>query len=98
MNTGTNITRTDVTGRPAPHRMPRGFQLHALVRFAFVAELLARGLPHVETDQFRGECSAATLAGLGSPILVRANPEHSSLEALVVLPGGELALIDAGHG
>jgi hypothetical protein len=98
MNTGTNITRTDVTARPAPHRMPRGFQLHALVRYAFVAELLARGLRHVATDQFRGECSAATLAGLGSPILVRANREHATLEAAVVLAGGELALIDAGHG
>jgi hypothetical protein len=98
MNTGTNITRTDLTSRRAPHRVPRGFQLHALVRYAFVAELLARGLRHVATDQFRGECSEPTLAGLGSPILVRANPEHTSVEALVVLGGGELALIDAGHG
>jgi hypothetical protein len=98
MNTGTNMTRTDVVSRPARHRMPRGFAMPTLARSLFVAELLARRLRHVAHDHFRGECPERTLAGLGSPILVRADPEHNSLEAVLVLGRGEITVINAGHG
>jgi hypothetical protein len=78
--------------------MPRGVRPGTLPSALFVAELLARGLGHVAHDAFRGECSERTLAALGAPIIARADREHTTLEAVLVLGGGELALLDAGHG
>jgi Domain of unknown function (DUF5925)/ATPase family associated with various cellular activities (AAA) len=72
-----------------PALVPRGL---------FVAEVLALGLTHLGQAEFRGAVRAAELATLGRAVLVRADPTGDEVEALLRLPGGELALIDAGYG
>lgn len=63
----------------------------------FVAELIARGLPHVARDSFRGASTPEKLAELTTPVLVRSDPDADEAEAFVRLPGGEIALVDTGH-
>jgi hypothetical protein len=99
MGTSMNITRTDIKDpRIRRRRLPLGTRTDQLPASLFVAELLARGFCHVAQDSFQGGSDPSKLAELGTPILIRANPDANEVEALLHLPGGELALIDTGYG
>jgi ATPase family associated with various cellular activities (AAA) len=94
-----NITRADVRARrPRPGPVPYGIRLAQVPRGLFVAELIARGFVHLAQDSFRGRAQPAALAELGTAIMIRADGQEDDVEALLLLPGGELGLIDAGHG
>ncbi|HUJ34271.1 MAG TPA: DUF5925 domain-containing protein [Solirubrobacteraceae bacterium] len=99
MDTTMNITNPDL--RPAPsgaRQAPHAIRPDVLPRGLFVAELLARRLPHIARDAFRGDCGPVRLSRLGTPVLVRSDPEGDEVEAFLRVPGGEIALLDAGHG
>jgi hypothetical protein len=99
MGTSMNITRTDVSDpRIRRRRLPLGTRTDQLPASLFVAELIARGFAHVAQDSFQGGSEPSKLAELGTPILIRADPEADEVEALLRLPGGVLALIDIGYG
>jgi hypothetical protein len=99
MGTSMNITRTDIRDpRMRRRRLPLGTRTDQLPGSLFVAELIARGFAHVAQDSFKGASEPARLAELGTPILIRADPEADEVEALLRLEGGELALIDTGYG
>jgi hypothetical protein len=98
MDTTMNITNTDL--RPAlggARLAPHPIRPDSLPRALFVAEVLARRLPHVARDAFRGEPAPAKLSRLGSPVLIRSDPKANEVEALLRMRGGEIALVDAGH-
>lgn len=99
MDTTMNITNTDLRpdlrgGRRAPLPIRPPLLPHAM----FVAELLARGLGHVARDRFPGGSAPAALSRLGTPVLVRSDANENEVEAVLRMRGGEIALIDAGHG
>jgi len=99
MDTTMNITNTDL--RPAlggAARTPHPIRPDALPRALFVAELLARRLVHVARDAFRGAPAPAALSRLATPVLIRSDPAASEVEAFLRMRGGEIALLDAGHG
>lgn len=98
METTMNIKRDGLQlplggGRRPPHAM----RPDALPRSLFVGELIARGLPHVACDSFRGASTPEKLAELTTPVLVQSDPDADEVEAFVRLPGGEIALVDTGH-
>jgi hypothetical protein len=64
----------------------------------FVAEVVARGIPHVARDSFRGESPPSRLCELATPVLIRADPEADEVDAFVRLGADVLALVDSGHG
>ena len=64
----------------------------------FVAEVMARGLTYVARDSFRGTPTATALAEVSTPVLVRSDAKTDEVEAFVLLPTGEIALIDSGYG
>jgi hypothetical protein len=97
MGTTMNNSKPDtrLVSRPAhrvndawPENMPRSL---------FVDELLARRLPHIAQDEFRGVGTPDRLAPLGQAVLVRSDRIGDEVEALLRLPGDTLALIDAGY-
>lgn len=98
MGTTTNITNTDLRARMGAARPVHPARLDALPRALFVAEVLARGVPHVAQANFPGEAPPAKLSELAEPVLVRSDARGGEVEAFVRLPGGEIALIDAGNG
>lgn len=73
-------------------------RLDTLPRVLFVDELLANGLAQVAQDEFAGTAIPDDLARLGDPVLVRATPSADEVEAFLRLRGGELVLVDVGHG
>jgi hypothetical protein len=93
-----NITKTDLHLPSIGRRAAHAIRPDALPRSMFVAELLARGLPHVARDRFRGTSAPAKLRDLGTAVLIRTDPEADEVEAFIRLAGGQPALIDAGHG
>lgn len=99
MDPTTSTTHAALTSVvPRASRRAHGAAPALLPRGLFVAEVLAQGLTHLGQDNFRGEVPAAALSRLGMAILVRADPAGNEVEALVRLPTGEIALIDAGYG
>jgi hypothetical protein len=99
MDTTMNITNADL--RPdlrGARRPPLPIRPALLAHALFVAELLARQLSHVARDRFPGDAAPAALARLGAPTLVRSDAKGNEVEALLRMRGGEIALIDAGHG
>jgi len=99
MDTTMNITNTDL--RPdlgGARRAPHPIRPDSLPRALFVAELLARRLVHVARDAFRGDSAPDKLTRLGTPVLVRSDPGADEVEAFLRMRGGEIALVDAGHG
>jgi len=93
-----NITRADVNARrQRPGSAPYAFRPQQVPRALFVAELIARGFVHIAQDSFRGRAQPATLAELGTPIMVRTDGPADEIEALLRLRDGELVLIDADH-
>jgi len=98
-NTTMNITNTDLRPVPAGWRRAAnvirpGMLPHAL----FVAEVLARRLPHIAQDSFHGASAPAKLEALGTPVLVRSDPRGNEVEAFLRMRGGEFAFVDAGYG
>lgn len=98
MDTTMNITRPDLGFAPRTARRRLAARPEALPRERFAGELMARGLAHIAQDSFRGEVSPGRLAELAEPVLVRSDPSGDEVEALLRLPGAEIALLDAGHG
>ncbi|MDQ6775993.1 MAG: DUF5925 domain-containing protein, partial [Actinomycetota bacterium] len=99
MGTNDNNTRADLQLTPGGvRRTPHDFRTDALPRALFVAEVVAHGLSHMTQDSFRGLTPPAKLSELASAVLVRADHEADEVEAFLRLPGGELALVDTGHG
>ena len=98
MDTTMNITHTGLRPRAPEARPAHPARPDALPRGLFVAELLARRLAHVARDSFRGEPTPARIAELASPVMVRSDAQGNEVEAFVRLRGGEIALVDAGHG
>jgi hypothetical protein len=72
-----------------PETLPRGL---------FVAEVLARGLSHIVQDDFRGAAAPESLAAIGEPVLVRAEPAGTQVEAFVLLDSDVLAFVEAHDG
>ena len=95
----TSTTHADL-GTVEPRRLLRVHDTPPpeLARSLFVAELLARSLPHVSQVSFRGRATPAEVSRLGDPVLVRADPGGEELEALLRLPDGGPALVDGGYG
>jgi len=69
-----------------------------LPRSVFVAEVLARRLPHVARDDFQGATAPDALARCGVPLLIRCDRNEEEVEAYLQLPSGALALVDTGYG
>jgi hypothetical protein len=99
MDTTMNITNTDLRSAPGgARREPQPIRPDLLPRALFFAELLARRLPHVARDRFPGASAPSRLCALGTPVLVRSDPAGNEVEAFLRRRGGEIALVDAGHG
>ncbi len=98
MDATMNITHTGLRPRAPEARPAHPARLDALPRGLFVAELLARRLAHVARDSFRGAPSPARIAELASPVMIRSDAQGNEVEAFVRMRGGEIALVDAGHG
>ena len=100
MGTSMNINTTSKTRSTTGgvrRRLPEtGPQL--LPRALYVADVLARGLPHVAREEFRGRSMPEDLARLGRPVLVRSDGDADEVEAYLHLAGGVIALIDTGYG
>jgi Domain of unknown function (DUF5925)/ATPase family associated with various cellular activities (AAA) len=98
MHISTNNTQ-DAVLRPSgmPRRRIAGAWAGAVPRGLFISELLERRLAHVARDEFHGVALPDSLAALGAPVLVRADPAGDEVEALLQLPGGALALVDGDH-
>lgn len=97
MRESTNNTRSDLRPLSPDGRPPRSLNPSLLPQALYVSELLAHGLTHVRQDSFRGTTEPAQLAELGTPVLVRANPNASEVEAVLRLVGGALALIGSNY-
>jgi hypothetical protein len=94
-----NLTRSDLQlARSGGRRTPRDTRPDQLPRALFVAEVLARALPHVAQDSFQGASAPTKLAELAAPVLIRADADADEVEALLRLRGGALALVDTGYG
>jgi Domain of unknown function (DUF5925)/ATPase family associated with various cellular activities (AAA) len=94
-----NITRADVRARRhRPGPVPYGIRLAQVPHGLFVSEVIGRGFVHLAQDSFRGQAQPGALAELGTAIMIRADGREDDVEALLHLPGGELVLVDAGHG
>lgn len=98
MDTTMNITRPDLGVARQTARRRVAARPEALPRELFAGELVARDLAHIAQDSFRGEVSPGRLAELAEPVLVRSDPSGDEVEAFLRLRGGEIALLDAGHG
>ncbi|MEA2196134.1 MAG: hypothetical protein QOJ25_185 [Solirubrobacteraceae bacterium] len=98
MGTHANNTRYEVELRPSRDGGRHVVRPDALPRALFVGEVVARGLTHVVQDNFRGLSAPEKLSELATPVLIRADPKADEVEALLRLPGGELALVDIGYG
>jgi hypothetical protein len=99
MDTTMNITNTDLRpGLGGARRATHAIRPDWLPRALFVTELLDRRLVHVARDAFRGELKPARLSRLGTPVLIRSDPAADEVEAFLRMRGGEIALLDAGHG
>jgi Domain of unknown function (DUF5925) len=99
MDTTMNITNTDLRpGLGGARRATHAIRPDWLPRALFVTELLDRRLVHVARDAFRGEPKPARLSRLGTPVLIRSDPAADEVEAFLRMRGGEIALLDAGHG
>ena len=99
MDSTMNITRTDLHLAPAGARQAtRMIRPNALPRALFIDEVIARGLPHIATDSFRGATEPSKLSALASPVLIRADPEADEVEAFLRFRGGEIVLLDGGYG
>jgi hypothetical protein len=101
MDSTMNITRTGLRLAPAGagarlarHSLGPG----VLPRALFVHELIARRLPHIARDSFRGATQPSRLSELGTPVVIRADAGGDEVEALLRLGDGEIALIDTGYG
>lgn len=97
MQESTNNTRNDLRLPPREARPPRAVNPQLLPQALFVSELLAHELIHIAHDSFHGTATPGKLAELATPILVRTDPDSNEVEALVRLPGGELALVDTDY-
>jgi hypothetical protein len=93
-----NTTNTALRPSTGPQRSANPVRPDWLPRALFVAEVLSRRLTYVARDSFRGRPTAPTLAEFSKPVLVRSDAKSDEMEALLRLPGGEIALIDAGYG
>ena len=99
MDTTMNIPNANLRAAPGgARREPQPIRPDLLPRALFFAELLARRLPHVARDSFAGASAPSRLSALGAPVLVRSDPAGNEVEAFLRRPGGEIALVDAGHG
>jgi hypothetical protein len=93
-----NITKTDTNVAPSRARRLEDTWPQATPSGLFVAALLERRLSHVTRDRFSGTAAPQQLARLGRPVLVRADRAGDEVEALLVVSGESLVLIDAGYG
>jgi len=69
-----------------------------LASTAFISCVMERGLGHVVHDYFRGTVPADGVAELGRPVIVRMGVGGQSLEAILELGDGVLALVDLSVG
>jgi Domain of unknown function (DUF5925)/ATPase family associated with various cellular activities (AAA) len=93
-----NPTQQVSTSPSWARRAAHAARLDLLPRDLFAAAVLGRRLPFIDRDEFRGAIDPAKLERLGAPVLVRSDRDADEIEAFVVLPGGEVALLDAGYG
>ncbi|HET7048061.1 MAG TPA: CHAT domain-containing protein [Solirubrobacteraceae bacterium] len=93
-----NITKTDTNVAPSRARRLEDTWPQATPSGLFVAALLERRLSHVTRDRFSGTAAPQQLARLGHPVLVRADRASDEVEALLLVSGDSLVLIDAGYG
>ena len=98
MATTMNITKTDANVAPHMARRLKDAWPETVPRGLFVAALLERRLSHVARDEFPGAVSPAQLAQLGEPVLVRADRACDEVEALLLLPGDRIVLVDTAYG
>jgi hypothetical protein len=98
MGTTMNITKTDGFEAPRhPRRLIDAFP-SSTPRRLFAAALLERRWSHLATDEFAVATPLEDLAELGELVVVRSDRAGDEVEALVLLPQGGAALIDARHG
>lgn len=93
-----NITKTGTNVAPSRARRLEDTWPQATPSGLFVAALLERRLSHVTRDRFSGTASPHQLARVGHPVLVRADRASDEVEALLLVSGDSLVLIDAGYG
>lgn len=93
-----NITKTNANVAPRKPRRLADAWPETIPRGMFVAALLERRLVHVARDEFPGSASPEKLAGLGEPVLVRADRASDEVEALLVMSRDSIVLIDSGYG
>jgi hypothetical protein len=94
-----NITRADLyVRRHRPSSTLPAIRPGQVPQALFVTEVIAAGLTHVANDSFTGRADPDGLLKLGTPIMIRADRAHDEVDALLRLPGGEVLLLDAGHG
>lgn len=98
MDTTINITRPDLGVAPSGARRHLSARPETLPRLLFAGEVVARALAHIAQDSFRGHVTPGRIAELGEPVLVRSDLTGEEVEAFLRLRGGEIALLDAGHG
>jgi hypothetical protein len=98
MGTTMNITNAGLRARSNSARSAHPIHPYALPRGLFVAELLALRFAHVARDSFPGAATPSRLAELGAAIMIRSHARGDEVEALIRLPGGEIAWVDGGHG
>ena len=99
MDTITSTTHADLRSPSrASGRRTHAAAPGALPGAMFAAELLWRGLVHISHDEFSGSSPAASLAAVGRPVVVRADPSGDVVEALLRTDDDELVLVDAGYG
>src|SRR6478672_13168148 len=93
-----NITKTDRNVAPSRARRLEDTWPQATPSGLFVAALLERRLSHVTRDRLSGTAAPQQLARLGHPVLARADRASDEVEALLLVSGDSLVLIDAGYG